>query len=99
MKRWTPTYAGKTFCVDTLRQASEVDPHLRGENNSDTWHINLSDGGPPLTRGKLLQLPPDPRDIRWTPTYAGKTQPDMQGPRVFGVDPHLRGENNDGRVP
>jgi len=49
--RWTPAYAGEPVHRWAQGQGLEVDPRLRGGTRLRKTKIELSRGGPPLTRG------------------------------------------------
>lgn len=75
--RITPTYAGKSFGALTPIIYPWNYPHVRGEELKRRYHFFLNPELPPRTRGRAeFELDGKPK-LGITPTYAGKSLPDL----------------------
>ena len=90
---WTPAWAGQTIWVERLGQLFWVDPRLGGANAASYGDDATRKGGPPPGRGKLVMESSYRVGARWTPAWAGQTNPSAGTGRSRRVDPRLGGAN------
>ena len=88
----TPAYAGKRSCSQSISRGPGDHPRLRGEKRYAEGTDRISQGSPPLTRGKVSQQLKIPIALGITPAYAGKSFINFRCVVLNKDHPRLRGE-------
>ena len=84
---------GKTAPPPQAAAQATVHPHVRGEDPLPRWMAFIASGSPPRTWGRLVVRVIVVGDVRFTPTYVGKTRRRCPGRGQAPVHPHVRGED------
>ena len=91
--RFTPT------CVGTIRDGGElsftvkVHPHVRGDDDSDTFQTSVEQGSPPRAWGRSQQGNHGRTIRRFTPTCVGTISTVLDKLIKGKVHPHVRGDD------
>ena len=91
--RFTPTCVGTIALRAAVGPSNAVHPHMRGDNFNLFSRRGIAGGSPPHAWGQS----PDTFDTvcrqRFTPTCVGTMSRNLRLGFMFGVHPHMRGDN------
>jgi len=94
-RRSIPAYAGETALDDAAAEVDGVDPRVRGGDIDEARGDETGRGRSPRTRGRRLQWWAETGSMRSIPAYAGETVDISAAMYLPGVDPRVRGGDDE----
>ncbi len=91
--RFTPTCVGTTSIICSVKNATGVYPHVRGDDGVGSISSPLYHGLPPRAWGRHLKEENNPAGYRFTPTCVGTTHTRRSHQFPRWVYPHVRGDD------
>ena len=92
-KRFTPTCVGTTCAVTSATSASQVHPHVCGDDYNSGIHEKGRSGSPPRVWGRPLVGRRFRGRCRFTPTCVGTTDQPRRARASSTVHPHVCGDD------
>ena len=93
LDRFTPTRVGTTPRTSRAAKHRTVHPHAGGDDGQTRASTRRTVGSPPRGWGRLLGVPLDGTDGRFTPTRVGTTTLELRSVTTIPVHPHAGGDD------